>query len=1331
MARDESKKKGGAYPLLKEWRPLVARLFQPFDTSGNRKSYILDPFANTGETVLHLAGSLNLQPFAVELQDVFIPELRENFDEFYRSHDLGDLGLVRAAHDNSFSTEMSHGAYGIVYLNPPYDDMIISDPERHVTADAINRKERFELTALRKFFDRTAINGYVLWVAYSQHMTRPVFTEFRRNCDKISVFRFPEPHLDHYAQVLVVGQYLRGHKKSSNPQVEAEQLAKFIEMGKNPALIKPLDEVCAILDQKQTYLFKNIPQYHAQGSNILFRPSVVDPETTEKLALKYGVHHSSWFKSMTAQPEPDKPIVPQHDYNKSRIAVNLAAGMLDGVRILWKGKSATMRGRVEDVAEVISEEHESVYLKDDAMNRMTRTTLIHPGYRVTIINDDGEIEDVSDPEALMKIISDNSEYMLAELRKRYKPFYDMQIHPVWRKMYKKLKIGGASQFFRAQRRVVACQIEYVACNRKQMVSVAPGGGKTSMSGGVIIGLRILDAAIQYKETGKLNSIAAHFELTGPELMSLLERFEQNYGMKHSDLHTVKPGQVVVVSCPPIAPRIWLEQELPPMYPHFKMRQLKHSTDLAPFFEAAEKDSDPRSIWVGVVTYMDAKLNEGVEPAAATRIKRDRFRQATSDGGIGYVIQASRFAVDPVTGNLIKKDDVLVPWERFTKEKRGKELLMYEGREFWGYKSEIQVLPDGSRKVVKTKTRLESTVVTGKLTPAMIEQNETEGWPRYVSRQYPLYSQVRRIGLPKIGNGRSMTPMKEVVIPSRTIETPRYRNGKCVYETVTTSGGMFQIPDLNHQAPLDPKEKIVDPWIASKGIRIQRDAKKSRPRLPIAGELRRAYSGKIAVFVADEVHLAKSNKTDTGAAFKDMLMASGAVIGLTGTLYGGKSSSLYSLAFHFLPQVRHKYGWSRGAPTSWIEDMGVRKIIEKFDTPQGRNSIRTGGKRVGAPQVKEAPGASPLLMQTMDECTVWMSLDDIGDKMPDKEEHAVCVKFDEMQQAVYDNAYMVISGYNNELVAKGDRTFMASYYTNLLCLPDSMHRDNPVIHRIARDKEAARRKYAEVVEKEVIVVPGIGDEIRPKEKEICDALKQDLKEGRRVIVSVLQTGTRDIRDRITQMITANVKQAKVFSLDTNTKPADRHHHISKMVKQGYNVMITNPALITTAVSLNEWSAWYSVEVSSSLAVHAQATARINRPSQNSRSIVYRHFYYDDKKFQVLAIQGIADKSKAAAVLYGTNAESLSAMMGSDARVADYTALIKAIDAGKARLKSQSEINEALNAKSGGFSDWRESAWYRAEDEADDFGDSSYIFHEDTEILQNGSEEEEEDDDLLFE
>lgn len=1324
MARFESKVKGGSYPLLEEWRPLLARLFEPFKPSGGRKAYILDPFSNTGETVLHLADKLGLEPFAVELQDQFIPDLRQNFDTFYREHKLGDAALVRSVHDNSFQTTMSVGAFGIVVCNPPYDDMIITDPERHNTADAISRKERFELTALRKMFDRVAIGGYMVWIAYSQHMTAPVFNEFRRNCDKISVFRFPEPHLDHYSQVVVIGQYLKGHTKSRDPIKEKEMRDKFIEMGKNPELIKPLDEVVKILDEKNTHLFKAPPAYRAGNGVVMFRPSIIDPGVIEKLGQRYGVQNTAWFKQMTDAPEEEPPIQPQHRYNKSRIAALLAAGLLDGMEIQWKGKRSKVRGRTEDVAEVISEEHEDVELKDETAHRMTRTTLIHPGYHLAILSEDGTIEDVSETELMMQIVTDNAETMLAELGTRYKPFYDMTIHPVWRKMYKKLKVGGTSSFFRAQRYIVACEIEHLAVRRIQMEAVAPGGGKTSMTGGTIIGLRILDAAIQHRNTGKLNEIAQHFELTGADLESLLERFETAYGMKATDLFTIPVGQVSIVACPPIAPGIWLEQELPPLYPHFQMKQLKHVDDLDGFFSEAADDIDPRNLHVGVVTYMDAKLNEGVEPAAATSIKRYRTQSYDESGRPVVNALAVRKAVDPINGEPVLKEGKEVPWERFTPEKRGKELLFFEGKEFWGYKSEIVTDENGKRVVRPTRHKLYSNVFKGKLTPSMIEQNETEGWPKFVSRQYPLFSEKRRIGLPKVGNGRTITPMKERIIKPRTFQTVTWKNGFAERITVTTKGGMILVPDWDKQKPLNPKEKILDKWISYAGIHIVRDGKKSRPRVPIARELRRAYTGRIALFVADEVHLAKSNRTDTGAAFKDMLMASSAVVGLTGTLYGGKSSSLYSLAFHFSKEVRKRYGWARGTPIKWIEDMGVRKVIEKFDSQGRGNSIRSGGKRVGAPQVKEAAGTSPRMMHTIDPFTIWMSLDDIGDSMPEKEEHAIKVNFDPDQEAVYTHAYSEITAYDNNLIAKGDRSFMSSRYSNLLYLPDSMFRDNPVIHRIAMDKGAARRKYADVIEREVMVIPGLGDDLKAKERQMIAALKDDLADGRRVIISVLQTGTRDIRDRLLEIIHNNVKDAKVFTLDTSIQSATRHKHISKMVKQGFNVMVTNPGLITTAVSLNEWSVWYSIEFSSSLAVHSQATARINRPSQQHKKIVYRHFYYEDK-FQTLAIQNIADKSKAAAVLYGTNPEDLSAMMGSGERVADFSSLIKAIDEGKAKLKTEAEINAALNSKSG-YASWRDSAWFQPDDDLDDFGDSIYIEHEG----QNGSEEEDDDDDLTL-
>lgn len=130
MAGIVSKRNMGQYPLNQEWRKFLWRLWKPFDPGkGNKRALILDPFANTGETVLEMAQNLNMEPYAVELDDNLIAQGRLNFQQFYTERGMADYSLSRYIHGNSFDVEMSNGAFSIVYLNPPYDDLLIVDRE--------------------------------------------------------------------------------------------------------------------------------------------------------------------------------------------------------------------------------------------------------------------------------------------------------------------------------------------------------------------------------------------------------------------------------------------------------------------------------------------------------------------------------------------------------------------------------------------------------------------------------------------------------------------------------------------------------------------------------------------------------------------------------------------------------------------------------------------------------------------------------------------------------------------------------------------------------------------------------------------------------------------------------------------------------------------------------------------------------------------------------------------------------------------------------------------------------------------------------------------------
>lgn len=1384
MANIGSKQVGGEFPVPKEWRHYMPRLFKPFAASKGRRALILDPFYNTGDQVLRMAYELNLEPYGVELQDKNMAEGRENMAKFYTSRGMPDYSLTRLINDDSFSVEMSHGAFSIVYLNSPFDNLMVGAD--HIVSDTTNRfaTQRFELTSLKQFVKYLAPNGYLIWVAYAQHMTRKVFNEFHKNFDQIRVFRFPEEHLDRYTMVCVVAQYVKGHEKSTEDSVEVlEKAAKFVGLGQNPEKIPDFEMAYNKLEETGLYVYKNIPALSMQRGSVYFSPKKQDLAAALELNKRYGAQTINKFFQLTLPTQPTPIEQPLHQPNKRQMVVNIASGMLNNILLERESKKALLRGSVREAYALIGKESETITNDKESFTRVTETTMIRPDHHIMLLYGDGKVEDLSGAEKLKELIESNSELLISTFNAKYKPFFDMKIHRVWEKLLLAIHPGGNPKykFFKSQRYVTVCTIEHLAIRSKQITNGQMGVGKTPLTGATIMGLRLLHLAVKHAlDTSRhpeLPVFAKQFGITGDELDNLVRTMCERYGVRPEEITGIPIDGPVLVAVPPIAPRVWMNQEIDPIYSGFRTQQIFNPGDVNEFMAKAMANTDETQIFLGVISYENAKSNEGREPFAAIRYtRRKRLESDEHDNPVMRVEQKKR-AIDPITGEFIfDTQGKEVPYEHFTKEKRRKvPVPFYTGKVFWGYDSEVVTLPNGNKEIRQTGRKRESIVLVRPLGREEIAANKNAGWPRFISRQYSLFSEVRTFGMPKVGNGRADTPMKEVTLKGGPMMQLKFHDKdgypikQPVWEEVINKEKRMLVPDFDSQKNLIPSEPILDPWLASKGIRcledtgktnaldkVMRQAKRQHyrvgegiskldellkakglqqyqigvgqikirnPRFPVAEYVRRFYYEKVALFIADELHSFKSNTTEVGAAFRNLAMSSVKVLGLTGTLYGGKSSSVYALAYAFDPSIRKRFPWTRGAPMTWVEAMGVRKMVEIHDVGGGNAALRSGRK--AAPRITEAPGASPDLMRLLAKYCLWFSLADMSSHMPKKEEFTYAIEFDEDQQALYDEVYEELRDYNSKCIVAGDKSFLAPYYQNMLCLPDAMHRDWNVLHKIRLDKGAARAKHAEILPSTVLYIPSLGMGIKAKEREAMKWLEQDIDDGRRVIIAMNQTESRDIRSRWYDLIAEFVPKAKAFILKSSTpEVSKRSGYIRKMADEGFNVMITNGGLITVAISINNFSVWYSIEYNASLYTFSQSTARINRPNQEREGIIYRHFYYHDK-FQTQAIENIADKVQAAAVLMGAEGGELSAMMGSDERVENYEGILDAMENGH-KLATNEEIQNAFNSAVYNETRWSDSAWFVEGDQYEEAGEEFYAEPELEAILeddQNDSAEEE--------
>lgn len=474
-----------------------------------------------------------------------------------------------------------------------------------------------------------------------------------------------------------------------------------------------------------------------------------------------------------------------------------------------------------------------------------------------------------------------------------------------------------------------------------------------------------------------------------------------------------------------------------------------------------------------------------------------------------------------------------------------------------------------------------------------KENHRPAYRQLPDRGYPLWQDIRKYGLPKGNNGRAVKQRGQV-------------------------------------ATLIKDEPIADEWIALKGIRAPRN-----PRGPIWRLMQSQYKGRIAIAFFDEAHESKSIDSDRYRSMAAIARCADACVGLTGTVFNGYASSLLGLETIFNPDLFRDYEWGNAGVNQWIRDMGVLEKVIEYKEEYSDSGRHSGTKRINH-GAKEIPGASPLLIRTIIDHTIFMSLSDLGKALPSLEETPVAVEMLGQQLSEYQKAESILGSYLKACKQDGDVSFLAAYFRTLLSWPDTAFLALEVLHMMR-----LRTKWGtitEVKERHVHTFPALDDPILPKEQELIDLVRDELKQGRGVGVFVQQTGKRDYQQRLARLLEVHAGATPAI-LQAKVKPIDREEWVDKQFESGANVLICNPMLVQTGLDLIATPTLIFYEPEYKLSVLKQASHRHWRIPQTKACRTLYLYYLET--FQEKAMALIAKKLAALAVVNGESA-NLSAL-----------------------------------------------------------------------------------------
>ena len=319
--------KGGYYPTPDRVVDMIAGLI---DTPYGHHNYnretlrILDPCCGGGDAVAQLAeelrhrGNLPVETFGVELHRDRAQEAEKRLD--------------RALGADLFATSIANGAFGLAYLNPPYD----WDQED-------KRVEHAFLTHCTRYL---AEGGLLVFIVPRQRLSvsaRYLSTHYRN----LRCWAFPDPEREVFDQVVLLGY----RKADPIPDASAEETVNRWSEG------DPVSSTGQALDRLGRVRYPFFKATATPAGDILFTTRTVDPVAAATEARRTGLWASAEITD-SLWPAKDNRTRPLMPLRRGHMAMLVAAGFLDNLvleagerRILVKGRTSKEMVLVEDTPE--------------------------------------------------------------------------------------------------------------------------------------------------------------------------------------------------------------------------------------------------------------------------------------------------------------------------------------------------------------------------------------------------------------------------------------------------------------------------------------------------------------------------------------------------------------------------------------------------------------------------------------------------------------------------------------------------------------------------------------------------------------------------------------------------------------------------------------------------------------------------------------------------------------------------------------------------------------------------------------------------------------------
>jgi hypothetical protein len=401
-----------------------------------------------------------------------------------------------------------------------------------------------------------------------------------------------------------------------------------------------------------------------------------------------------------------------------------------------------------------------------------------------------------------------------------------------------------------------------------------------------------------------------------------------------------------------------------------------------------------------------------------------------------------------------------------------------------------------------------------------------------------------------------------------------------------------------------------------------------------------HRGFFKMLIADESHQYKAEDSARALAYYHLVRAVDRVVNMTGTMWGGLSTSILYLQFRTRHDIRSQFKFND--KKLWVSLYGVEETRQKDDgTLRDDEADARGNLKGTGGSAPEKPGVSPAIAGVLLANTIFFSNADLGYELPPYSEEVALVHMTDPQAVQYHKM-------NEDLLAlaKASKRYLGLYFSTAIGRPNSGFRDDKVEARL-RDTSTFGGKWKEKqVEKEFLMnLPRVIEagpdgalmytetipQYLPKEEWLVGFVKSEFARHRKVLVYMRQTGTKDIQGRIYDVLQKANKRTSILRSGGETRKREALIHKKS---SALDCLICNPRLVETGLDLVEFATVVYFEIEFSLYTLAQSIARIHRLGQHQPVRIVFAAYRET--MEELALQLMGRKMSSSQLVYGDEA-----------------------------------------------------------------------------------------------